>query len=260
MVKRLVLFLCLCLAFPAPVISGEFITGSDKLLAVTLHAPPYAYTVNGKPAGLNVEIVRECLSRVGMHMRVEIVPWKRALLMVEAGEADIIFNAVRTPEREGYLHFVDELLIMEETVGFARSDDTLFIPKDLSGVHAYRLGLGSGFAYGEDLDRAVANARFAKVETALTIEQNIQKLLADRIDLFLGDMYPTVRSIKQFGAQGKIDMVRDLNGKPVVYGSSESFLALSRKTMPASTAPLLARALHSMKEDGTYESILKKYR
>jgi len=61
----------------------SFQAGATTLTLVTLESPPAEFTLNGKSTGRNVEIAQECLKRMGFSSIVKIIPWKRALIMVE---------------------------------------------------------------------------------------------------------------------------------------------------------------------------------
>src|SRR4051812_7612682 len=59
------------------------------LLLVNAPYPPFV-NPRGDPQGegIDVEIAREALRRGGYTVELRIVPWKRALAMLEGGEAD----------------------------------------------------------------------------------------------------------------------------------------------------------------------------
>ncbi len=232
---------------------------SADLRVVTLFSPPYAFEYAGEVVGIAADSVREGLRRAGFEAEISMVPWKRALHMVQMGDADAIFNAVMTPERESFLYFANELLILEETVAFKRTDSSVVLNSDLSQDQVVRLGIGSGFSYGEKLDSVLQKSQSIKVESAPSVRRNIEKLMADRIDAFLADKYLALYSIKDLELQTELRIVSDEKGDTVVLGASQSYLAFSRKTMSSATAERFSRALKGMKLDGTFEAILKKY-
>lgn len=196
---------------------------------------------------------------MGHDVVMQIVPWKRALHMVEHGEADAIFNAVRTPEREVYLYFPDEVLLLEQTVGFKRNGARVELAADMSGAEKIQLGVGSGFRYGPAIDAALQRKKFARVESAQTIEKNIEKLLADRINVFLADRLPAEHSMDQLGVQDKIELLLDDKGMPIIFGASKSYLAFSRVTTIEAFAHQFSSVLLQMKQDGTYQKIVERY-
>lgn len=68
--------------------------------------PPYAYfeRVQGQPSahvtGFTVELLRRIAARQGWRLQIDMLPWKRCLEAVRSGEALLLLNAIRTPERE----------------------------------------------------------------------------------------------------------------------------------------------------------------
>lgn len=54
------------------------------------------------PRGLAVELLTQLL---GENVRFEWMPWPRAMLMLEQGDADVLIGPYRTPEREARMLF-----------------------------------------------------------------------------------------------------------------------------------------------------------
>lgn len=233
---------------------------ADTLRVVTLYSPPIAFDLDGQPAGMGVDLVREGLARIGHQATISIVPWKRAIHMARYGEADAIFYLVRNKEREQWFHFPGEHLVMETTVMLKRAGENLDISLKRTDYRCVRIGLGLGYYYGQKLTSFLDRATFESVEKAPNIATNYSKLQERRIDVFLSDLTLARRFLKKCAPGGEVDIITDKAGNPLVFDSVKSFLAFSKATMSRETADAFSKALTAMKADGTYDRIANRYR
>lgn len=71
--------------------------------------PPYEYLDHdGKPAGINVELIDRLFTELGVPYEIRFYPWARAWLMVENGAADAVLSVSHHPKREPFLYFTDQ--------------------------------------------------------------------------------------------------------------------------------------------------------
>ncbi|QJB56145.1 transporter substrate-binding domain-containing protein [Pseudodesulfovibrio sp. zrk46] len=227
---------------------------------VTLHSPPIAFEQGGKITGFGVDLVREGLRRMGHTATVNIIPWKRAVHMTRFGDADAIFYMVENVERRKWFYFPDEHLVMETTVMLKRAGESFGFSRDRTDYPEVRLGLGLGYYYGPELKEFLDNAEFESIETAPAIETNFFKLLEKRIDVFLSDLALAQYFLKERASGHIVSIVRGPDGEPLVLDSVKSYLAFSKETMSREMADAFADTLKEMKEDGTCERIINKYR
>lgn len=80
--------------------------------------PPFEMQVDGKLGGLHVELVEAVAARLGLTVQWQSLPWKRALLLVERGQADAVTYISRTPEREAWALFLDDNQLSSGEVRF----------------------------------------------------------------------------------------------------------------------------------------------
>jgi polar amino acid transport system substrate-binding protein len=224
----------------------------------TLENPPLEFTRDGKIVGIAVDLVREAVKRTGHDANIEIRPWKRVLRETATGLADGAFNAGRSEAREQWGMYPDEKLIDETYVLF--SHRPIALPESFEGIEQLRLGDQLGYYYGETFHKAVLDQRFKSVETAHTIEKNIEKLMAQRIDVFIGDLLPTRYYIDAMGLNDEIQPVSNASEDAMlVISTSSTYLAFSRKSVNPAYVEKFSVALRSMKEDGTYARIIRSY-
>ncbi|WP_027720144.1 substrate-binding periplasmic protein [Maridesulfovibrio zosterae] len=235
------------------------ITQARELTIVTLDNTPQAYLEHDILKGFLVDIVKEAARRAGFRVKLKIVPWKRALSMARKGTADAIFNAGLTRERAEYLVYPDVVLITEKVVAFRRVGSSTFLNKDFSSATMLNVGIGRGYYYGKEVTNAIESDKFRCVEMVKDIDLNIKKLLAGRLDIFFGDYYPVMKSLKDNGLLDKIEPISGPEtGMPIIYSKSDTYLAFSRKNYFGNLEKI-SEALKQIKQDGTYEAIVHKY-
>ncbi len=179
--------------------------------------------------------------------------------MVQDGKADAIFKALRNEDRDAYLHFPDEPLVVEQTVAFKLDNSRAHLNTDFSEAKDIKMGIGAGFIYGPPVDAILKKNPFKKLETAPTVERNIEKLIAGRIDILLADKIPAIYSANRHGYGHRIRILKDEHGQEIIFSASKTFLAFSKKTISITLVKRFSDALKAMKADGTYEAIICKY-
>ncbi|WP_320008325.1 transporter substrate-binding domain-containing protein [Maridesulfovibrio sp.] len=232
---------------------------AEKLLFVTLNSPPQSYIEDGKPTGFLIELVELAAKRAGYETEVRILPWKRALIMVKHGNADAVFNAGYNEERNKYMRYPETVLITEKVVAVRRSGSRVYFSSKFEGADKFVGGTGRGFYYGRAVDTAIKQGKFKRIEDVPNIDLNIKKLLLGRIDFFFADYYPAISYLNEHNLLGKLEaVINPLNGLPLVYSQSDTYLAFSRKKSPVPFIKVNTE-LKKMKQDGTYLKIISKY-
>jgi polar amino acid transport system substrate-binding protein len=143
--------------------------------------PPYRLGV-GHPMGegIDVDIAREALRLGGNYsLEVQQVPWRRALSMLEAGQADFSTGTRNTPERRQFAAFSGPYGRNVHHVCVTRigwSDKPVRSLADMAGL---TVGLVAGYAYPTALRAALTG----RIEMALNMPTLLRMLAAQRIDL-----------------------------------------------------------------------------
>ncbi|WP_319760054.1 transporter substrate-binding domain-containing protein [Maridesulfovibrio sp.] len=232
---------------------------AEKLVFVTLDTPPQTFLKDGKPTGFLVDIVSEAARRAGYSPVVRIVPWKRAMVLVEKGQVDAVFNAGYNEERNKFLRYPDTVLITEKVVALRHCGSGVYFSPDFSDAKKYIGGVGRAFYYGEKVDKAINEHRFKRIEEVPNINLNTKKLLLDRIDFFFADYYPALHFLNKNNLFGKLEVITNSDtGRPVFFSQSDTYLAFSRKKNPVAFRKVSAE-LKKMKLDGTYLKIASRY-
>lgn len=142
--------------------------------------PPVSWVADGELRGLAPTLVRELFGELGLRVRLEAFGnWKRCLLEVRAGRADIVVAAYRNREREQQFAFSGQYVVADPIVLFVRRDRS-FAFDDWDDLRGRTVGLLLGDSFGERFDRFAEAA--LKVERVSTGRQNVRKLVLGRID------------------------------------------------------------------------------
>lgn len=233
---------------------------AKSLTLVTLESPPSEYFENNTAKGINVDIVKEALKRIGYDVDIQFVPWKRALLMVEKGQADGIIDAAYTQERAKYLHYPEEEIYVEEWYAFKKKSSEITLDEDFQNAKDIKLGISRGFVYGGKIQKAIDNNMFKFLDESFNNELNIKKVYAGRFDMFLGIKRTILELAKKIGYENKISIVK-MTGTDEDYllSLSKTYLGFSKKNVSKKLVDNFSKALSSMKEDGTIAQINEKY-
>lgn len=232
---------------------------AEPLRLVTFDNPPYAFEENGKVKGSIADVLQEAFQRMNKEISISIVPWKRALQMVRYGEADAVFRAAKNEERIKYMFYPDETTDTAQCVAYVVVGKTVAVDSEMRDVQNIRAGIGLGFSYGDTFDKKLISASFKKIDKAVTVEKGLEKLFADRTDVFfvakaVGDY---ILSQKEFRVD--ITTLRNNQGEEIVYSAAKNYLAFSRKTMTKEIVEQFSDVLRTMKDDGTYVRIAAQY-
>lgn len=253
--KQTIGYLLLMLSFAL-----SSIAQSETLRAVTLEAKPYTYQENDAIKGINADLAREAIRRTGYKLTIDILPWARAVSEAREGNADLLFNAAYTDERANWLHYPSEIMLKEQWVFFTQKNKAYDLGKDYSQVSEFILGTQTGYQYGGEIQRAINEKRFKNIEVATNTAQILLMLQYQRIDLAIVDMYPGLYLIKQLGLANEIEILKSTTNKNyLVISESPTYLAISKKVNRAGLIDKIDSAFISMKKDGTYNKIIKRY-
>lgn len=220
---------------------------------VTLQYPPYEYEENGEVKGIAVEIIQKAFKRMQQPISITVLPWARAIHKIEHGEADAIFTAFKTSERETFAEFSNEILMPQIVSLFVKKNSRIVFDGNISKLSQYQFGAVRKVSYGESFDTAVKNEVLKNIQLVTIGKQNFLKLLRDRIDIVVSNKYGALDILKQLN---KLDMVQELSPE---LQSIPSYIAFSKKRNLSAIRDKFDATLKQMKNDGTYDKIINSY-
>lgn len=232
----------------------------EPLVLVTLDSPPLEYVQDGVPVGMNVEIVNEAMRRLGREVRIEFVPWRRALQMMRAGSAHGIIDAGYNAERARYLHYPTENIYLEEIYVFKRRDRNIMLDEDLGNAGEFSVGTSRGHFYGERMDKALREGAFKDIHVVTDVAANARMLVAGRLDFFLGVRLPVMHELRRLNVDSEVDIVSMTEtGEAYLLDFSPTYLAFSKAAVDVDFVDEVSLVIREMKVDGTYRRIQAKY-
>lgn len=208
------------------------------------HFPPYNFIQDGKPTGLDTEIVQAVFARMGVDETLSTQPWNRALGQLDNGGADLLYQMVGTPERAAQYLLVGPLRA-GRTVLMARADSTITW-NNLADLTPYAIGVVRGFRYTSEFDAAPLNRVIGNDNASL-----LRMLAAQRIDLVAGDF----NSLWWVAREEKLNQQFKVIGAPL--GEIPRYVALPKDR--ADKAERFRQALEAIRADGTLAAIQKRW-
>ena len=224
-------------ASAVPASNGSLVFLANKNLA------PVAYLDHGVPSGLAIDLTRAIAARMPHSVQIRLTDWTRAQALVASGRADALIQINPTPERRKTYDFSDPFLESHFSI-FVRQDGP-----DVSDVASLR-GLRVGVEAGGLPQQVLGEDGHIPLTVVPSFPAAFRMLAAGKLDAVVVDyrvgMYVLATSrIKGIWTAGA----------PI--GTTYSAIAVRK----GDTALLDAvdTALRSIKADGTYDQIVKKW-
>ncbi|MCP5162103.1 MAG: transporter substrate-binding domain-containing protein [Hahellaceae bacterium] len=219
---------------------------SVPLVTVALnHAPPYRILEKGAASGLYIEIFNALIKELGWQVHYEEVPFRRALKMLEDGQADVMLGPVRKPEREQYIDFSIPAFPPERRLFVVnRPSMRIFKYSDLAGK---KIGVLRGSVYFEPFDSDLDLLK----ETGTDYRNLLAMLSKDYLDVVV------VPELLSVALQKEMNL--DMTTSEFFVPGETSYIGVSRKSSLMNRLAEIRWALDEIKFDKTYEQLLLKY-
>ena len=213
---------------------------------------PFAYqNAQQQPVGIAVEVMQELARRTGREISLSLYPARRLNQLFDQGQLDINFadSPLWNPPRQHHAPlFTQSYLHVKEYLYF--SADHVHPKQPLSEWRGLRIGSEMGYYY-PILEPAFSQGRLQHKEFLHSADM-LQLLLKHRIDAMAMDEWLFQHLLQQQG----------LNGKAFVLGPQLGNATLCLKLRPELTEleQQLDNALQAMKQDGSLQQIIDRYR
>lgn len=229
--------------------SQAFAQEENTVVLATDPWPPY-YGPDLNDGGYFTDIVTEAFKRVGYTCEVKFVPWKRALERAQRGSYDGILGAFYAESRTRDFAYSEP--ISESHLAFFSKKGRGIRYQTLQDLSQYSIGVIRGYSYSEEFEAATE----LRTEEVNRVEQNIEKVLANRIDLFI-DSQEVVSYLLNTTLSDQKDQLEMLTPP---YKTNTLYVLISKKNpQHQRIVNDLNRGLQMLKEDGTYDAILKEH-
>ncbi len=213
--------------------------------------PPVSWHSENRLMGLAPAVTKQLFAELGFKVQLSADSnWKRCLLEVEQGNADIIVAAYRISSREAYLRYSEQPLIADKVILFVNRQQPMGFThlRDLRGK---TVGLLLGDSWGDEFDHFIRQN--SRIEYVSRGEQNFSKLALGRIDYMPGGKLSGQLQSHKLGFHDQI-MALDTEITTEHY-----YLAIGRQSGLNSYLPYLNQRLKEMNDDGTIERLRAYY-
>ncbi len=209
------------------------------------------YTSGDLPGnGILTELTVAALSKAGYESDVTLLPWPRGVDYVKSGRFDALIGASYTVERLDYFSFPDVLWV--SYISFFSQAGKNIQYTTLENLVPSKIGVINGsflFDILSPIDGLI-------IETEATVEQNIRKLAAERVDYIMDSddsvQYMLITKLQELG--NKIERIDPPFKKDDLYVVFSKRLNNYEKLTSD-----FNRGLEMIKADGTYQEIVEKH-
>lgn len=213
---------------------------------MTEEYPPFNYSDGGQITGLSTEVTLEIAKRIGHPTDLEMLPWARAYKLIQKDSGLILYSMTRTEAREDLFKWVGPVAankwVLFAKKGSGVSISSLEDAKSVKKIGTYKDDAAESFLIAEG---------FGNLDSVINDEQNVPKLMAGRINLWIVGELQGIYKAKKKGVSDQLEKVLDVK-------DTELYIAFSKDTSDDVIATW-QKALDDMKADGSYDAILKKY-
>lgn len=251
MIRRMILSICLfviiCLYFSSPstAITPQDITEEPLKIGGDNNYPPYEFVDdNGNFRGFNVDIIRAIAIELGLE--IELIPnsWEDTMELLKDGEIDAVQGMTVTTERARIYDFTQEIVINSQNIFVLKNSTLIHDINDLSGK---RISIQA-----EDVSKEITG----RISNATVIQKTnqleaLQSLLSGDVDAYVGNRLTGIYYVQAFDLTESVKIV----GEPL-YSTK---YAIAVKKGDNELLALLNSGLESIKNNGTYDKIYKKW-
>ncbi len=198
--------------------------------------------------GVYTAVAREAFARVGYQLNVQFFPWRRAYELAKSGQYTGLLGAVFSPERVPFFQPTQSLMLYEEFL-FSPIDNNVYYKK-FSSLRPYTVGVVSGTAI-----ETLLQSEGVKTRGVTTYQQNLQKLMAGRIDLMVADQFKMGEMLKSYPEfQGKVKAL-----EPAIQKTGLPLLISKKYSDYQTIQEDFDRGLQEILSDGTYNKIITRF-
>tara|TARA_B100002003_G_scaffold231095_1_gene241800 strand:+ start:205 stop:1029 length:825 start_codon:yes stop_codon:yes gene_type:complete len=219
--------------------------------------PPYFKVQEGDVVGIDADLVREAMERLGCGLSLKKLPWARALLELRDGRVDMLSGAYRTPEREQYAYYSNVVGLVSPNILFVRrSDEARFDQEGLRELleSDFRLGAQINVSYSDEYSALVQNPDYEKNIQYVSRRESLWKMLSrNRVDGVVASRLTGLYEIQKLELNGRI------TPSSLVVSNKPAFFVFSKASVSSDFVADFDRVLQEMLDDGTFAAIVNRY-
>ncbi|MGI9288051.1 MAG: substrate-binding periplasmic protein [Pseudomonadales bacterium] len=216
--------------------------------------PPYIIGKLGEEAtgGVGVRLMYAIFDRLDdVELSIPMVPWKRALREVRHGTKDGIAILLKTPKREQYMVYSDELFRSFNTVWYSTANfPNGFYWHQYDDFKPYTIGVVQGHSYGDELDEMIDEGTLAAIKVP-SVRKLFAMLKKKRIELAIADRLVGEAFVRQRAGVSQRLQAADKPAAGEVY-----YIALSKKSEARHLIPAINGVVAELKKEGVIDKLI----
>ena len=246
------------IAVPAQTVMVEML-GDDNY-------PPYSYIENDQPKGIYVDILKAAFERLpDFEISFKMLPWKRGLALIEAGEAVAIFPPYHRLAERPFMQPYSEPILLEQVAVFC--DASVFgverpvWPDDYYGL---RIANNRGFLTpGAAFFDAVKDGIIELNEVA-SARHGLRMLIQRRVDCYINDAQAIRWELNRLAEAGEFDPAASTIVRGAAAAAEWGYVGYTRRgggNFPFKETLILRldRELLAMKQAGEIDRIVDRF-
>ncbi len=212
--------------------------------------PPYHYRNDaGIQTGYIIDVIRAVGARLDVTVTFHQHSWSKCLEMVKKGRADAMMNLFKTPERDTFMWFANNILGYEVNRFYKRRTTGLTYTGKFQDLFPLKMGVIRNYSYGKRFDRT----HFPHKVELETERELLNALVNNRCDIVLANDVVFNAFIRQSKLESRIvSLSPEVSNEPLYLGFSK---ALGHQGLAES----FSTTLEDLKQSGEYNRILKQY-
>lgn len=224
---------------------------AQSLKLMTEQNAPFSFTKAGNPEGIAIDLLEEMLKEAGRSESVqnaEYLPWARSYNIIQSTPETVLFPMARTGAREDLFQWVGPIYALQ--IGLLAKKSTSITIGSSSDFGKYTLGTVREGAPEQLLLGAGADE--SKLDRVASLEQNLKKLINNRIDALAFNIPSALYNLKLLGENPEdYEVVYVLKDLEIFYGFNKS---ISNTVIDS-----LQSAMDQVKKSGKYDQIVAEY-
>lgn len=232
--------------------------GADEILTFggVPRVPPFSFKEDDVAKGFFPDLFRQIVQHAGVNATIKLYPFKRLNQYLQTGKIDGAISIFHKKEREAYLIYSASPILISRTLVFTKKGKE-FPFDSIADLYGKQIGTLAGWSIrNKDYDVAKNEGKFV-VSGAQSYDQNINKLMADRVDCMISTDQLTWFFLN------KRNLTDDIVALEKAIDRNVTYIAISKKTKNILDTHTLMRKLNAahtvIQNDGTYKQLLRKY-
>jgi polar amino acid transport system substrate-binding protein len=224
--------------------------GKGKLIwGFSEYAPFKIKQEDGTYSGIDVYILEEIASQLGLELEIVECPFKRCLKYIETGRVDVMTALGLRPEREVFVDYVYPPYYSKNAKAFYTKKGSSVHIKKYEDIYDYRIGVKNGVRYFPRFD---TDPKIVK-ESVNTVPINMSKLVEGRVDAIINT------EIQMDYLIIKHDFVGKFNKAPYAVEKGRDFIGVSKKTKHPGIKEKIEKIVLKMVVSGAVDVIINKF-